>query len=440
MRRPISQQMSFGDGFIDASLYQLDEELTKVDELLSNAQLLKPFEEVFDPNLGRPGTAVGVYLRMMYLKFRWGLSYEEVEREVRERLPWRYFCRLSLMDPVPDATTLIKLNQRFGEERVKGLNQHLVKQLLKSRSIKPRRIRIDSTTVEAHISYPNDVGVIHQAVKTLTRTVASMGQKIISHVRATKRALFNWSQTAKANPKERKARGRKILKKVAKLAKDTVEGSQKVLQSLRGSAAVKSAKLKQRLSEQIQLAQSILNQTEQKLQGIKSIPERIVSFHDSEARPIRKGKLNKAVEFGRTLQLLQDSSGVILHYEVHRGNPSDRTELLSVLRQAKRTLSIKPTELAADRGYYSAENLVQLGKLGIERVGIPKVGRLSKKEKAHQRTRWFRQLQRFRCGIEASISMLKRKFGLDRVLPRGSAGTAIWTGLSIFAYNLWQRT
>ena len=70
MRRAISQQISFGDGFIDASLYKLDEELKKVDELLSDAQLLNPFEEAFDPSLGRPGTAVGVYLRMMYLKFR----------------------------------------------------------------------------------------------------------------------------------------------------------------------------------------------------------------------------------------------------------------------------------------------------------------------------------------------------------------------------------
>src|SRR5262245_6364396 len=149
MRRPISQQMSFGDGFIDASLYELDEELTKVDELLSNEQLLKPFEEAFDPNLGRPGTAVGIYLRVMYLKFRWGLSYEEVEREVRERLPWRYFCRLSLMDAVPDGTTLIKLNQRFGEDRMGTLSKHLVNQLIKRRSIKPRWIGIDSTSREA---------------------------------------------------------------------------------------------------------------------------------------------------------------------------------------------------------------------------------------------------------------------------------------------------
>src|SRR5690242_2768129 len=195
-------------------------------------------------------------------------------------------------------------------------------------------------------------------------------------------------------------------------------------------------KLKQRFSEQIELAQTVVSQTEQKLQGKKSIAERIVSFHDPEARPIRKGKLIKAVEFGRTLQLIQDSSGVIVHYEIRKGNPSDRTELLSVLRQAKSTLGIKPTELAADRGYYSAENVLELTKAGIERVGIPKVGRLSKTERTHQRKTWFRQLQRFRCGIEASISMLKRKFGLGRVLARGSTGTAIWTGLAIFAYNV----
>ena len=237
MRRSISQQMSFGDGFIDASLYELDEELKQVDELLSDPQLLKPFEEAFDPSLGRPATAVGIYLRMMYLKFRWGLSYEEVEREVRERLPWRYFCRLSLMDSVPDATTLIKLNQRFGEQRINGLNKRLVKQLLKSRSIKPRRIRIDSTTLEAHISYPNDVGVIHQAVKTLTRTAASLGKKITNHIRATKRAVFSWSQTAKANPKERKEKGRKILKHVANLVAQTVEQSRKALQTLQGSVS-----------------------------------------------------------------------------------------------------------------------------------------------------------------------------------------------------------
>ena len=436
MRRAISQQLSFGDGFIDPSLYQLDEELKKVDELLSQGPLLKPFEEVFDENMGRPGTPAGIYLRMMYLKFRWGLSYEEVEIEVRERLPWRYFCHLSLMDTVPDATTLIKLNQRFGEERVYDLNKQLVGHLVKHRAIKPRRIRIDSTTLEAHIAYPTDIGILHQAVRTLSRRASSLGQKIVSHVRATKRALARWGASSKAKPKERKSQGKKILKKVAQLATDTLAQSRQALEQVSATAPTP---LRQEFSQTIELTAKLIEQTQDKLAG-RRIPERIVSFFDPEARAIVKGKLDKPVEFGRTLQLVQDASGVIVHYEIHRGNPSDKTELISLVRQTKRILRQTPRELATDRGYYSSENLNKLSRLGVRRVGIPKIGRLSRTEKRHQHRRWFKELQRFRCGIEAGISLLKRRFSLGRVLAKGSPATAVWTGFAIFAFNLWQQT
>jgi IS5 family transposase len=436
MRKAISQQMSFGDGFIDPSLYRLDEELKKIDELLSQGQLLKPFEELFDPSMGRPGTPAGVYLRMMYLKFRWGLSYEEVEIEVKERLSWRYFCHLSLMDAVPDATTLIKLNQRFGEERVAGLNKQLVGHLVKQRAIKPRRIRIDSTTLEAHIAYPTDIGILHQAVRTLTRTASSLGQKIGSHIRATKKALARWGASSKAKPKERKAQGKKILKKVTQLATDTLAHSRQALNQL---AATAPGQLKQRFSETIELTEKLVEQTHDKLAG-KRIPERIVSLFDPEARAIVKGKLDKPVEFGRTLQLVQDDSGVIVHYEIERGNPSDKTKLVALVRKAKKILKQVPRELATDRGYYSADNLSQLSRMGVRRVGIPKIGRLSRTERRHQHSRWFRELQRFRCGIEAGISLLKRRFCLSRVLAKGSSATTVWTGFAIFAFNLWQQT
>lgn len=436
MRKAISQQLSFGDGFIDPSLYELDEELKKVDELLSPGQLLKPFEDLFDPSMGRPGTPAGIYLRMMYLKFRWGLSYEEVEIEVRERLSWRYFCHLSLTDTVPDATTLIKLHQRFGEQRVVNLNKQLVGHLVKQRAIKPRRIRIDSTTLEAHIAYPTDIGILHQAVRTLTHTATSLGQKIVSHVRATKKAMARWGASSKAKPKERKAQGKKILKKVAQLATDTLARSRQALKQLSATAP---AQLKQKFSQTIELTEKLVGQTQDKLAG-KPIPERIVSFVDPHARAIVKGKLDKPVEFGRTLQLVQDDSGVILHYEIERGNPSDKTQLVSLVRQTKKILKQVPRELATDRGYYSSDNLSQLSRLGVRRVGIPKIGRLSRAERRHQHRRWFKKLQRFRCGIEAGISLLKRRFCLGRVLAKGSPATAVWTGFAIFAFNLWQQT
>jgi IS5 family transposase len=438
MRGRSRQQLSFGDGFIDPSLFSLDEELTQVDSLLTDRKLLAPFEEVFDPTMGRPGTPIDVYLRMLYLKFRWGLSYEEVEHEVRERIPWRFFCHLSLQDTVPDATTLIKLNQRFGEERIATLNKLLVKHLIKTKSIKPRRIRIDSTTLEANITYPTDITLMHQVVKTLTRTAQKLGQKVANHTRATKRALAQMGASLKSKSKDKKARLHKSLRATSRLAQDTLAQCRTALKRLKRRQGTSS--LQQRFEQHLAVAEQLLEQTEQKLAGCASIPERLVSFYDPEARPICKGKLAKPTEFGRTLQLVQDASGLLLDYEIHLGNPSDKEQLLPLTKRFKKHFGRAPTELAADKGYYRQDNLTKLKELGVRRAGIAKIGRLTGMERRRQKSRWFKRLFRFRCGMEASISMLKRCFGLGKILARGSPSTAIWVGLAILSYNLWQMT
>jgi IS5 family transposase len=435
MRGKTTQQISFGDGFIDPSLFALSDELKKVDQLLGNRGFLKPFEAVFDETMGRPGTPVDVYLRMMYLKFRWGLSYEEVETEVRERIPWRIFCHLSLMDNVPDSTTLIKLNQRFGEELITALNKKLVKHLVTTKSIKPRKIRIDSTTIESNIIYPTDIGLLHQTVKTLTRTVKRLGAKITDHSGSTKKALARLGASLKSKKKQKKEQAQKSLKAVNKLAQDTLSQCRRVLPLLKKKHDDKTI---ERLSEQIELGEKILEQTEQKLNGAESIPERIVSFHDPEARVIRKGKLNKPNEFGRTVQLMQDKSGVIVYYEVHQGNPNDKTKAVPLVKQFKKTFHCSPTDVAMDKGYYSDKAIDELAELGVRKIAIPKIGRLKPNEHRKQKSRWFKALQRFRCGIEAGISMLKRRFLLNRSLSIGTTGTKIWVGFSVLAFNLWQ--
>lgn len=146
------------------------------------------------------------------------------------------------------------------------------------------------------------------------------------------------------------------------------------------------------------------------------------------------------MEFGRTLQLAQDSSGVILNYKISQGNSNDRTQAVPIVKRIKEHLGLVQDKVAGDKGFYSSDNISELQRLGVQKVGIPKIGRLSTQDKKRQRSKWSIELQRFRCGIESSISMLNRKFSLGRVLAKGSIGTAIWTGLAIFAYNLWQLT
>jgi hypothetical protein len=332
---------------------------------------------------------------------------------------------------VPDATTLIKLNQRFGDERLALLNKALVKHLVKTKSIRPRKIRIDSTTIETHITYPTDIGLLHQVVKTLTRHAKSAGLKISNHVRSTKKALAQLGASLKSKGKGQKAQLKKTLQRTMDLASDTVNQCQKAIHQ-------SSVATQKNFEQDLRIAEAILAQTEQKLNGASSIPERIVSLYDPEARLIRKGKLKKPNEFGRTLQLVQDSSGVILDHELHHGNPSDKTELLPLVKKFKKRFGRAPSELATDKGYYSPENIQQLQSLKVKRIAIAKIGRLSKQEKRKQHAKWFKRLQRFRCGIEAGISMLKRCFSLGDLHVRGTKAIAVCVNWAILSYNLWQ--
>ena len=94
--------------------------------------------------------------------------------------------------------------------------------------------------------------------------------------------------------------------------------------------------------------------------------------------------------------------------------------------------------VAGDRGFYSQANEDWLKNSMANQASIPKRGKISGERRRYQRQSWFKRLQRFRAGIEARISLLKRKFGLKRSRFRGNPGVNLWVGQGIFAYNLWQ--
>jgi hypothetical protein len=85
-------------------------------------------------------------------------------------------------------------------------------------------------------------------------------------------------------------------------------------------------------------------------------------------------------------------------------------------------------------GFGSKTNEELCTQKGVKRVSLPRKGRLSQKHK--QKQQWFKKLQRWRAGVKAAISVLKRKYCLRRSLSRGYEGTKTWVANGIFAYNL----
>ena len=53
-----------------------------------------------------------------------------------------------------------------------------------------------------------------------------------------------------------------------------------------------------------------------------------------------------------------------------------------------------------------------------------------------KRTAWCRRGLRFRAGIEGCISVLRRRFGLDRCRDHDEAGLGRWVGWGLVTANL----
>jgi IS5 family transposase len=441
------EQPSLWETVLPPELFQMNEELTKVDKLLGDERFMAPFKEKFGEKMGRPTTAVATYLRLMYLKYRYQLGYEVLVKEVKDSFAWRRFCHLSLDDRVPDSTTLIKLTHKYGEQTVKALNDALVLKLKESKVVRGKKLRVDTTVVESDIHYPTDTGLLNDGIRVITRTVTRLremipgiGKQFVKHTRQAKKLYLRLMKVSKSRMGKDAETLKETRHKLIKISEQVIVEGQAVQAelALRPEKSPRAEALNRRLGEWVEGLGKVVEQTKEVIRGNRRLPRRLVSLFDAGARPIRKGKSRPDTEFGRKVLIGETDHGIISTYEVLAENPADVTLLKKAVKGHRRLFRKRLKEVAGDRGLYSQANEDWLKDNGVKQVSIPARGKVSQERRQYQRQSWFKRLQRFRAGCEAKISLLKRKFGLDRSLMRGDAGTNTWVGQGIFTQNLWQ--
>jgi IS5 family transposase len=163
---------------------------------------------------------------------------------------------------------------------------------------------------------------------------------------------------------------------------------------------------------------------------------RLVSLHDPDARPIRKGRIDRPVEFGYKAQVTDNDDGIVLDYAVEYGAAPDGPQLVPAIERIARRTGRVPRAVTADRGYGHAAVERDLHDLGVQTVAIPRQATTSPARKTIEHGRGFRRLVKWRTGCEGRISYLKRGYGWDRTRLDGKAGAAIWCGHGVFAHNL----
>jgi IS5 family transposase len=168
-------------------------------------------------------------------------------------------------------------------------------------------------------------------------------------------------------------------------------------------------------------------QTQLKLEGQRSIPNRLVSLDDLDARPIQKGKRHPKTEFGTMLQLSFNRQGFMITAENFIGKPDDRTLYGPTFEQFLKRMSASPQGAVTDLGYRNAKNL----KLHDEDLDYIFMGNSSDVDEAHQEA-----ARKARSATEGFIAVAKTWRGFGRSLYRGLEGATLWTLLNQCAYNL----
>jgi len=471
MFRTVGDQPTLWEAILPDELRRLPVELARIDALLDDPRFFTSFVPFFDPRQGRPSTPMETYLRLMFLKFRYRLGFESLCREVSDSITWRQFCRISIDQPVPHPTTLMKLTTRCGSAAVDGLNEALLAKAAEAKLLRCTRVRVDTTVVPANVAYPTDSGLLAKAV----RRIAVTGRRIQAAGGATRTKMRDRSRAAgkRAHDLNAKLRTRNAAAKdeamelvrrknleLAGLAETAANDAERLLANARRAlraARTKAASLKAAgehdaaagrrrgrlaravddLTELLGATRQIAAQTRQRLAG--TIPDgatRRVSLHDPDARPIRKGRLGKPVEFGSKAQVCDNDDGIVLDHDVQPGNPADAPRLAPSIERVKKRTGRTPRTVTADRGYGEQAVDDALTELGVRHVVIPRRGRPSKARQAVEHRRAFRRHVKWRTGCEGRISSLKRGYGWDRSRIDTIEGARIWVGHGVLAHNL----
>jgi len=322
-------------------------------------------------------------------------------------------------------------------ERV-SVHAELLALAVERKVLRSRRLRVDTTFVEADIRSPTDSGLCAHAVSRLTRLakrITAAGLAPQSRLRDRRRSVGKRVRAISAA----RVRGRQALQtidrltaEIAERAKQTMREARALAHSARRNARRKRASvaLVERLERELEAAEQVLAQTDLRLTGQRTIPDRRVSLVDPDARPIRMGSPHRPTEFGYKARVADTAEGFVITDVPGRGAPTDGSLLDGAISKAKRA-GMQVRSVYADRGFGTSTGDAALAQHRIRDPVKPRQQRAAPIEK----TRSWRRRYRFRNGLEGRISQLKRK-GLRRTRLRSLEGAQTWVGGIALAHNL----
>lgn len=452
-------QTSFDDWFAFGGIPRpeslMDPVLKRIDPVLEDTSLV---DAVFDAlakrhkqsaRTGRPSTPAEVVLRLLVLKHLRSWSYEQLQWEVTGNYVYRRFCRIDGGD-VPDAKTMVRYGQLLDGDVLKKVFDRVV-EVARVRGVsKGRRLRVDTTVVEAPIHYPTDSSLCADSVRVLSREMGKLeeaGAKlpfVRTDVRRSlaRRTLEIGYALRKRGDEAKEALVkpyRRLLKVTARITRQAIRARRaglRAMKTARGKRRRALARAVSQLERFIPKSTQVMKQTRARvLRGISNSDGKLLSIFESGARILRRGKLHKPNEFGSLVKVQEAEGGIVTDIVLVDGHHDSQLLVPSVQRHIE-VFGTPPIMVSTDRGFYSGAGVREIEALGVRRAVVPFPGYRSAKRVQHEHQRWFRRGRAWRAGGEARNSRLKHQFGMERSRYRGPSGTPRTMFWAAIANNL----
>jgi len=455
--RSRSAQFSFADLELQFQGVHLDPTLRAISGFLDQhlglvEQVRKDLERgLKNPRTGRNGIAPSQVLRSLVLMRVKNWDYRELQERINDGFTLRRFTEFD-SHPVPKHDAFNRAFIRLTPETLRDVNQAVVEAAVQLGLEDGKTLRVDTTVVESNIHYPTDATLLWDSVRTITRLIEELHEKLPGGVQGftnrTRSARRRMQAIQRMSAAERSQQQEPTYRELIRITEQVVNNARQVVEKTKAAAAGAGAgplaglaidSLRNEITGYCQLADRVIDQSRRRVLQGEKVPteEKIYSIFEPHTDLIKRGKAQKPVEFGHKVFLAESAQGLISDYQVLDGNPADSTHVPSSLDRHKQTFGNPPELYASDRGFFSAENVQSCEKAGVTQVSIPqRGGHKTAEQVALESSKAFKKGQRFRAGIEGRISVLFRGRGMKRCQFKGRQHFELLVGAAVLANNL----
>lgn len=392
---------------------------------------------------GKTGLTAEQALRAGIVKEKFGFTYRELEFHLSDSISLRDFVRLEPTKGV-GKSVLNRDIRLISEKTWEFFNETLKRYAEKEKIEDGNRVRSDTTATETNIHHPTDSSLLYDCVRVLSRLMRQANEQLSGldieyrdHNRRAKRRRYKINNTKKA------AERRKQYRDLIKVTKWTGEYARVALLKLKNYEATTITdhyvvgNFVLEIEHYLELTDRVLAQAIRRVLNGEKVPakEKVVSIFEPHTDIIEKGA--RETIFGHKVCVSSGKSGLILDCMVLEGNPSDTDLVEDVITRHEKSYGKAPRQIVFDGGFASIDNVALASEYAIVDLVFPKKRGIepSCSDKV------FKMLSRFRAGIEAGISALKRSYGFGRVLAKGwrAFKTSLLNGMAVFNLTLIAR-